>query len=100
MGPLSYLSSGLLETIGPKHSRLLIRTLTLCTQVDYKHRADIKTGCFDGFYTYFAANGFSHGSSWKNWRSLAKFAKRNGLLFSPSVGPGYTDVRVRPWNDR
>ena len=72
----------------------------LHSQVDYKHRADIKTGCFDGFYTYFAANGFSHGSSWKNWRSLAKFAKRNGLLFSPSVGPGYTDVRVRPWNDR
>ena len=68
--------------------------------VDYKHRAEIKAGCFDGFYTYFAANGFSHGSSWKNWRSLAKFAKRNGLMFSPSVGPGYVDLSVRPWNDR
>jgi len=68
--------------------------------VDYKHRADIKTGCFDGFYTYFAANGFSYGSSWKNWRSLAKFAHRSGIIFSPSVGPGYSDVQVRPWNGK
>ena len=66
--------------------------------VDYKHRNEVKNGCFDGFYTYFAANGFSHGSSWKNWRSLSSFAQRSGLIFSPSVGPGYTDVSIRPWN--
>ena len=43
--------------------------------VEFKHRADVKNGAFDGFYTYFAANGFSHGSSWKNWRSLNMFSK-------------------------
>lgn len=53
---------------------------------------------FTGFYTYFASNGFSYGSSWKNWQSLAKFAKDQNLLFSPSVGPGYIDTTVRPWN--
>ena len=43
--------------------------------VEFKHRTDIKNSGFDGFYTYFAANGFSHGSSWKNWRNLNMFAK-------------------------
>ncbi len=70
----------------------------LALLVDFKHRADIKKAKFDGFFTYFAANGFSHGSSWKNWNSLADFARRNSLLFVPSVGPGYVDTRVRPWN--
>lgn len=56
------------------------------------------TGGFDGFYTYFAANDFSYGSSWKNWKSLSSFARKNSLLFVPSVGPGYVDTRVRPWN--
>jgi len=68
--------------------------------VEYKHRADIKTAGFDGFYTYFAANGFSYGSSWKNWKSLASFAFKNSLMFIPSVGPGYIDTRIRPWNSK
>ena len=61
----------------------------LALLVDFKHRADIKRAQFDGFFTYFAANGFSHGSSWKNWNSMASFAKKNSLIFVPSVGPGY-----------
>ena len=68
--------------------------------VEYKHRADIKSAGFDGFYTYFAANGFSYGSSWKNWKSLASFAYKNSLTFIPSVGPGYIDTRIRPWNSK
>lgn len=51
-----------------------------------------------GFYTYFASNGFSYGSTWKNWRTLSLYAHQNGLLFSPSIGPGYIDTRIRPWN--
>lgn len=47
-----------------------------------------------GFYTYFATNGFTYGSTWKNWRSLSKFAHQNGLIFVPSVGPGYIDTQV------
>ena len=61
--------------------------------VEYKHRFDIKAAGFDGYYTYFAANGFSYGSSWKNWKGLANFAFKNSLLFIPSVGPGYVDTR-------
>jgi glycoprotein endo-alpha-1,2-mannosidase len=68
--------------------------------VEYQHRADIKKSKFDGFFTYFAANGFTHGSSWKNWNSLSDYARRNSLLFVPSVGPGYVDTRVRPWNSQ
>ena len=36
-----------------------------------KHRYEIKKSSFDGFYTYFASNGFSYGSTWKNWKGLA-----------------------------
>lgn len=68
--------------------------------VETKHRFDIKAAGFDGYYTYFAANGFSYGSSWKNWKSLATFAYKNSLIFIPSVGPGYVDTRVRPWNTK
>lgn len=53
---------------------------------------------FDGFYTYFAANEFTKGSSWTNWKTMAEFAKHNNLLFVPSIGPGYVDTRIRPWN--
>lgn len=66
--------------------------------VEMQHRYDIKKAHFDGFYTYFATNGFTYGSSWKNWRSLSKFADQNGLIFIPSVGPGYIDTQIRPWN--
>ena len=68
--------------------------------VEYKHRFDIKKAGFDGFYTYFASDGFTYGSSWKNWRSLESFARKSSLLFVPSVGPGYVDTRVRAWNGR
>ncbi|XP_022203365.2 glycoprotein endo-alpha-1,2-mannosidase [Nilaparvata lugens] len=66
--------------------------------VDSQHCSEIKKSHFDGFYTYFASNGFSYGSSWKNWSLLARYALDNRLLFVPSVGPGYVDTRVRAWN--
>lgn len=62
--------------------------------VEPQHKNHIKKSHFDGFYTYFAINNFSYGSTWKNWRDLNKFAEQNGLLFIPSVGPGYIDTRV------
>jgi alpha-mannan endo-1,2-alpha-mannanase / glycoprotein endo-alpha-1,2-mannosidase len=55
-------------------------------------------GLFDGFYTYFAADRFTYGSSIQNWPKLSSFAREHKLLFLPSVGPGYVDTRVRPWN--
>lgn len=53
---------------------------------------------FDGFYTYFATEGFTWGSTPGNWPKMARFARRQGKMFIPSVGPGYNDLRIRPWN--
>ncbi|CAD5205649.1 unnamed protein product [Bursaphelenchus okinawaensis] len=58
----------------------------------------VKSGGLDGIYTYFAADGFTEASSMQNWQRLSKICKENRLLFVPSVGPGYDDIRVRPWN--
>uniref|UniRef100_A0A0M3K5H2 Glycoprotein endo-alpha-1,2-mannosidase n=1 Tax=Anisakis simplex TaxID=6269 RepID=A0A0M3K5H2_ANISI len=53
---------------------------------------------FDGIYTYFASEGFSYGSTPANWPSITTYCRKNKMLFVPSVGPGYDDIRVRPWN--
>jgi len=56
-------------------------------------------GGFDGFYTYFATDGFTYGSTLKNWPKLAEWAGHHDKLFVPCVAPGYVDTRIRPWND-
>ncbi|KAI6216682.1 Glycoprotein endo-alpha-1,2-mannosidase [Aphelenchoides besseyi] len=53
---------------------------------------------FDGVYTYFAADGFTEASSMNNWSKLSKMCAERDLLFVPSIGPGYDDSPVRPWN--
>ena len=68
--------------------------------VERQHKDDIRKAGFDGFYTYFATDGFTYGSSWKNWRELRKFSQTYNLIFIPSVGPGYIDTRVRAWNGK
>lgn len=68
--------------------------------VERQHKTDIYKSSFDGFYTYFATNGFTYGSTWQNWAEISEFAKRNKLIFIPSVGPGYIDTNVRPWNGK
>ncbi|MCP4640959.1 MAG: alpha-mannosidase [bacterium] len=60
----------------------------------------VETGHFDGFYSYFAVDGFVYGSTIANWPRMAKWARENDKLFIPSVGPGYIDTRIRPWNDK
>ena len=55
-------------------------------------------GGFDGFYTYFATDGFTHGSTLRHWGKLAAWAREHGKLFVPCVAPGYVDTRIRPWN--
>ena len=72
--------------------------LFLGLYVETRHKHEILAGEFDGFYTYFASNGFSYGSRWQNWKLLAEFSRKRGLVFVPSVGPGYIDTQVRPWN--
>ena len=53
---------------------------------------------FDGFYTYFAADRFTYGSTISNWKAIAAAAAQYSLLFIPCFGPGYVDTKVRPWN--
>lgn len=66
--------------------------------VEEKHKREILTAGFDGIYTYFATNGFSYGSTQRNWDSIKAFCEDNNLMFIPSIGPGYIDTSVRPWN--
>jgi glycoprotein endo-alpha-1,2-mannosidase len=58
----------------------------------------LAAGGFDGAYTYFAAEGFSHGATSTNWAEMAGFCRARGMAFAPSVGPGYDDTKIRPWN--
>jgi len=67
--------------------------------VKENEQAFMTEGHFDGCYTYFATDGFTYGSAIKNWSNLAEWAQQNDKLFIPSVGPGYIDLRIRPWND-
>jgi molybdenum cofactor synthesis domain-containing protein len=62
-------------------------------------QAFMTEGHFDGYYTYFATDGFTYGSTIENWPTLAEWAQQNNKLFIPSVGPGYIDLRIRPWNN-
>ena len=66
-----------------------------------KNEADymLRSG-FDGFYTYFATERFTYGSTPANWKRLARWAKEHDKIFIPCVGPGYIDTRIRPWNGR
>ncbi len=63
----------------------------------HEHRYMLE-GCFDGFYTYFAADGFVYGSTIKNWPKMMEFARENNLIFIPCAGPGYDDSGIRTWN--
>jgi glycoprotein endo-alpha-1,2-mannosidase len=66
--------------------------------VEKNHGSDLHRAGFDGLYSYFATDGFTYGSSTKNWPQMAAFARENGMMFVPCVGPGYADLRIRPWN--
>jgi glycoprotein endo-alpha-1,2-mannosidase len=55
-------------------------------------------GGFDGFYTYFATDGFTFGSTVSHWPKMADWARANQKVFVPCVAPGYIDTRIRPWN--
>ncbi|XP_051634161.1 glycoprotein endo-alpha-1,2-mannosidase isoform X2 [Manacus candei] len=73
--------------------------LFIALLVEERHKHDIHRSGFDGMYTYFATNGFSYGSSHHNWAGLKAFCDSNNLMFIPSVGPGYIDTSIRPWNN-
>ncbi|CAG0884043.1 unnamed protein product [Darwinula stevensoni] len=66
--------------------------------VEARHIQSIHQSGFDGAYTYFAAKDFSFGSTWALWVQTSRSFHAKKLLFVPSVGPGYIDTRIRPWN--
>lgn len=74
--------------------------LFIALLVEEKHKNDILESGFDGIYTYFATNGFTYGSSQQNWAKLKFFCDKHNLMFIPSVGPGYIDTSIRPWNSQ
>lgn len=45
----------------------------------------LKSG-FDGFYTYFASNGFTDASRSSTWKELNDWAESQKLVFIPSIG--------------
>ena len=46
----------------------------------------------------FSSRGFTHGSTTENWAALHRAMAASGKVFVPSVGPGYNDTLIRPWN--
>ena len=58
----------------------------------------ISNSGFHGGYSYFASVEFSFGSSPQNWPYICTELKSSGLSCELSVGPGYNDVKIRPWN--
>ena len=59
---------------------------------------ELHAGGFDGSYTYFASKSFTYGSNPQNWKWLSEASQKLGMMFIPSVGPGYDDTALRPWN--
>ncbi|KAG2442442.1 hypothetical protein HXX76_002528 [Chlamydomonas incerta] len=59
---------------------------------------NILPGGFDGFYTYFSTEATSYASNPANWPDMQRWAQAHQRLFVPSLGPGYHDGKIRPWN--
>ncbi|WP_405149853.1 discoidin domain-containing protein [Sphaerisporangium sp. NBC_01403] len=53
-----------------------------------------KVAHFGGMYTYDAIAG----ATAPGWKGASDFCKANGLVWAPSVGPGYIDDRAVPGN--
>jgi len=90
------------QILAPQGARTLRGTaadaVVLALWVKEREESFVSEGGFDGFYTYFATDGFTYGSTTRNWPRLAAWARAQGKLFVPCVAPGYIDTRIRPWN--
>lgn len=64
----------------------------------HHHGRDLHSSGFDGVYSYFGTDGFSYGSTTSNWPSMCRYARSKNMLCNLSVGPGYNDSLIRPWN--
>ena len=66
--------------------------------LEQHHGEELADAGFDGAYSYFASDGFTYGSSKLHWHRMAAVAASRNIIFVPSVGPGYDDSKIRPWN--
>lgn len=82
----------------PVGRRRSVRGVFVGLWLDREHGASLARSGFDAFYTYFASGGFSYGSSPQRWPRMVQEARQLGLSSVLSVGPGYVDDRIRPWN--
>ena len=48
----------------------------------------------------FASDGVTEGATPSKWGEHRRWASSHGLLFIPSVAPGYDDLKRKPWNKR
>ncbi|KAF8564848.1 hypothetical protein P879_05164 [Paragonimus westermani] len=53
---------------------------------------------FNGGYTYFIAKNTSQPSESTNWQLLGSYCRQSHVDFYPSIGPGYDDSAIRPYN--
>ncbi|WP_020666448.1 glycoside hydrolase family 99 protein [Amycolatopsis nigrescens] len=53
-----------------------------------------KVAHFGGMYTYDVLASMNPGG----WRGISDFCRANGLVWAPSIGPGYLDDRAVPGN--
>jgi glycoprotein endo-alpha-1,2-mannosidase len=68
--------------------------------LDHNHGHDLSISGFDGIYSYFASSSVSYGSNPDNWRHMCSYCRKVNMACSLSVGPGYIDTGIRPWNFR
>ena len=70
--------------------------------LEAEHGKELHEAGFDAAYTYFASAGFVYGSTPPRWPRMCEQAQ----AFEPplgcvlTVGPGYDDEGIRPWNTR
>jgi len=53
---------------------------------------------FDGIYTYFASENMNYPSRIDGWPSLQNHTHERGMVFIPTVGPGYSDEKITDWS--
>ena len=78
---------------GTEHDAIL-----MSLYIDPRDDDFVASAGFDGAYSYFASKGFTPGSSPPMWSQAAGSLAKHGKWFAPSVGPGYNDSLIRPWN--
>ncbi|CBY15972.1 unnamed protein product [Oikopleura dioica] len=71
---------------------------TIGLLVEFGHLEHVIASRFSAAYSYFAAIDFSFGCTPKNWKRIVSTLSKNKVEFIPSVGPGYDDTSIRPWN--